>query len=181
MQLLPAICSLLLLATVEGRGRKNKDQLDKCIAPPSWTDVNGTDVLKESRGQVTLLVLLRSNWQYCQVQTFRLQKLLNSLKKGGRYPDAQFMALNMHGHEDTINLLTKWATFPVYQEPKDENVFKLMKGSKDDMFILDRCGRLHFHIPRPWSDLRNKIVSRLYKRVYHGLSKQCAKCSKQKE
>uniref|UniRef100_A0A8C9SF11 Selenoprotein P N-terminal domain-containing protein n=1 Tax=Scleropages formosus TaxID=113540 RepID=A0A8C9SF11_SCLFO len=48
---------------------------------------------------------------------------------------------------------------PVYQQaPRQQNVWKLLNGAKDDFLIYDRCGRLTFHIVLPYTFLQYPYV-----------------------
>lgn len=42
-------------------------------------------------------------------------------------------------------------SFPVYQETSDEEIWSVLRGGKDDMFVYDRCGRMVAYLPFPLS------------------------------
>lgn len=42
---------------------------------------------------------------------------------------------------------------PAYQEATDAGFWKALNGSKDDIIVYDRCGRLSSHVKMPHSNL----------------------------
>ncbi|KAJ7381991.1 selenium binding [Desmophyllum pertusum] len=68
----------------------------------------------------------------------------------------------------SISELESRVSFPVYQEPANQDIMGMLDGKKDDMLIYDRCGLLVYHYsmphvvgPRVWNSLgrvyNNKI------------------------
>lgn len=49
------------------------------------------------------------------------------------------------------SLLRGAVEFPVYQDQTDVDVWRLLGGKRDDVFVYDKCGRLTEHIPFPRS------------------------------
>lgn len=68
-----------------------------------------------------------------------------------------------------INELEKRVSFPIYQDNWKENVWGLLEGGKDDMYLYDRCGRLTFYIPFPLSIIhpQQPIVSAAIHATYY--------------
>lgn len=69
--------------------------------------------------------------------------------------DLEFIIVNSklsHSQEKFYELQRR-VSFGVYQETDEEEVWNLMEGGKDDMFIYDRCGRLTYFVPFPLSIL----------------------------
>uniref|UniRef100_A0A8C8SPY2 Selenoprotein P N-terminal domain-containing protein n=1 Tax=Pelusios castaneus TaxID=367368 RepID=A0A8C8SPY2_9SAUR len=65
---------------------------------------------------------------------------------------------------------------PVYQqEILEPDVWQILDGDKDDFLIYDRCGRLAFHIPLPYSFLHFRYVESAV-RVTH-TKDLCGNCS----
>lgn len=46
----------------------------------------------------------------------------------------------------------------MYQAAPDNDVFQILNGRKDDVYVYDRCGRLAYHIPFPKSYTRYGFV-----------------------
>jgi len=76
------------------------------------------------------------------------------------YDDLSFNGINSkQWHAQPLkNLLEERVSFPVYQASLENDAFQQLGGSKDDMFIYDRCGRLAYHIPYPKSYTRYGFV-----------------------
>ncbi|CAH2296415.1 Hypothetical predicted protein, partial [Pelobates cultripes] len=67
---------------------------------------------------------------------------------------------------------------PVYQpEENQPDVWSLLKGSKDDFLIYDRCGRLVQHLTLPYTFLSFPYVEEAIKDAYCG--KTCGDCEYQ--
>ncbi|XP_076355808.1 uncharacterized protein LOC143249579 [Tachypleus tridentatus] len=66
--------------------------------------------------------------------------------------------------------LNRRVTFPVYQETSNEEVWSVLKGGKDDMFVYDRCGVLSYYIPFPQSVItrNNPIIAAAIFSTYFG-------------
>ncbi|CAM5136552.1 unnamed protein product [Eretmochelys imbricata] len=65
---------------------------------------------------------------------------------------------------------------PVYQqEILEPDVWQILDGDKDDFFIYDRCGRLAFHIPLPYSFLHFRYVESAVRFTY--AKDVCGNCS----
>lgn len=67
---------------------------------------------------------------------------------------------------------------PVYQQEEEQpDVWRLLKGNKDDFLIYDRCGRLVKHIKLPYAFLQFSYVEDAIKSVYH--ENTCGDCKHQ--
>ena len=64
-----------------------------------------------------------------------------------RLTDANFLAINFIGKEDSIRKITRRVRYPVIQDTKKMNAWEKLKGKKDDMYILNRCGKVVLHMP----------------------------------
>ncbi|XP_013784475.1 uncharacterized protein LOC106468587 [Limulus polyphemus] len=75
-----------------------------------------------------------------------------------------FMSQLMRPH------LKRRVTFPVYQETSNEEVWSVLNGGKDDMFVYDRCGVLSYYIPFPQSVItrNNPIIAAAIFSTYFG-------------
>uniref|UniRef100_A0A452IWN0 Selenoprotein P N-terminal domain-containing protein n=1 Tax=Gopherus agassizii TaxID=38772 RepID=A0A452IWN0_9SAUR len=74
--------------------------------------------------------------------------------------------------------LKRWAPeeVPVYQqEILEPDVWQILDGDKDDFLIYDRCGRLAFHIPLPYSFLHFRYVESAVRFTY--TKDVCGNCS----
>lgn len=60
-------------------------------------------------------------------------------------------------------------SFPVYQETSDEEIWSVLRGGKDDMFVYDRCGRMVAYLPFPLSllDVDRSLVYDFIIYAYH--------------
>lgn len=109
-----------------------------CRPPPKWT-VNGSDPMSEVKGNVTLLVLINSSYRFGLKQTSSLENMRRFLYKSG-LKDINFIIINSKDSEaiKTFNELSLRVSFRVYQETETEEVWSVLDGGKDDMFIYDR-------------------------------------------
>jgi len=57
-----------------------------------------------------------------------------------------------------VSYLEERVQFPVYQAAPGNDVFQMLNGRKDDVYVYDRCGRLAYHIPFPKSYTRYGFV-----------------------
>ncbi|KAG6928298.1 selenoprotein Pb-like [Chelydra serpentina] len=74
--------------------------------------------------------------------------------------------------------LKRWAPagVPVYQqEILEPDIWQILDGDKDDFLIYDRCGRLAFHIPLPYSFLHFRYVESAVRVTY--AKDVCGNCS----
>ena len=83
-----------------------------------------------------------------------LETMLNHFRSYGMH-DLEFIIVNskLSHSQDKLHELTKRVSFDVYQETDEEEVWSVMEGDKDDMFVYDRCGRLTYYVPFPLSIL----------------------------
>lgn len=83
-----------------------------------------------------------------------LEALFNHLRSYGM-DDLEFIIVNskLSHSQEKLHELQKRVSFGVYQETDEEEVWSVMEGGKDDMFVYDRCGRLTYFVPFPLSIL----------------------------
>lgn len=85
--------------------------------------------------------------------------------------DIAFLVVNSKKErsQKLLHRLEAKVSFPVYQETEHEEVWNVLSGGKDDMFVYDRCGRLVAYIPYPLSLLDNdrSLVSNFILYAYH--------------
>jgi len=76
------------------------------------------------------------------------------------FEDVTFLGVNSkHWHAELmVSYLKERVRFPVYQAAHGNDVFRMLNGRKDDVYIYDRCGRLAYHIPFPKSYTRYGFV-----------------------
>lgn len=67
--------------------------------------------------------------------------------------DIQFIIINDREQHalDNVGELVRRVSFPVYQDTVRNNIWRSLRGRKDDLLIYDRCGYLTYHIPYPRS------------------------------
>lgn len=98
-----------------------------------------------------------------------LEALLNHFRSYGMN-DLEFIIVNskLSHSQDKLFELQKRVSFPVYQETEEEQVWSVMEGGKDDMYVYDRCGRLTYYIPFPLSILNESpLVSNAILATYY--------------
>jgi len=106
------------------------------------------------------------------VEAFR--KLLLRTK---RYPDARFLAIDFIGKEGSIGRISSRVGYPVIQDTKEMGAWKKLNGKKDDMYVLDRCGKVIFHIPARNSNMKYPTARLRFLYAYNRLIK-CPGCQK---
>ncbi|CAG0923001.1 unnamed protein product [Notodromas monacha] len=140
-----------------GAGAQDPDadpQSHTCLPTKKWS-IKGEDVVANSRGNVTLVALLSASCGFCIRQAFFISLLKDRMEQEGHYFNAAIVneasMLSM-----LYSLKLQEATslkIPVYQETHQDPVWEILGGSRDDILLYDRCGRLAFHIPMPFSDI----------------------------
>ncbi|GBM49294.1 hypothetical protein AVEN_23177-1 [Araneus ventricosus] len=85
-------------------------------------------------------------------QASSLESLLKHFRTYGMN-DLEFMIVNSNlpHSQAVLHELESRVSFPVYQDTVEKNVWGLMEGGKDDIYVYDRCGRLAYYIPYPLS------------------------------
>ena len=62
----------------------------------------------------------------------------------------------MHRKYGTISPRVKQAEFPyikIYDEPKDQDIFGLLKAGIHDILLYDKCGRHQYHYGMPYATM----------------------------
>ncbi|GFS40135.1 hypothetical protein NPIL_350401 [Nephila pilipes] len=85
-------------------------------------------------------------------QASSLESLLKHFRTYGMN-DLEFIIVNSNlpHSQAVLPELTNRVTFDVYQDTVEKNIWGLMEGGKDDIYVYDRCGRLAYYIPYPLS------------------------------
>ncbi|GFQ95091.1 hypothetical protein TNCT_178091, partial [Trichonephila clavata] len=99
---------------------------------------------------------------------------LESLQKHFRtygMNDLEFIIVNSNlpHAQMVLHELTSRVTFDVYQDTIEKNIWGLMEGGKDDIYVYDRCGRLAYYIPYPLSIMNSEetlVVSAILATYY---------------
>uniref|UniRef100_K7FTE4 Selenoprotein Pb-like n=1 Tax=Pelodiscus sinensis TaxID=13735 RepID=K7FTE4_PELSI len=164
----------LVVATPEDVA-ENKTRI--CQPAPQWA-INGTAPMKRELGRVTVVALLKAS-QFCLKQAHSLGGLRAKLSRDG-LTDISYMIVN---EKAALSRAMYWQLkrqapkgVPVYQqELLEPDVWQILDGDKDDFLIYDRCGRLAFHIPLPYSFLHLRYVESAV-RVTHAKD-FCGNCS----
>lgn len=97
-----------------------------------------------------------------------LETLRNHFQSYG-LTELEFIIVNskLSHSQERIEELRNRVSFEVFQETNEEEVWSLLEGGKDDMFVYDRCGRLTFYIPFPLSILNESpLVARAVLATY---------------
>ncbi|KAG8194047.1 hypothetical protein JTE90_028389 [Oedothorax gibbosus] len=86
---------------------------------------------------------------------------LESLRKHFRtygMTDLRFMIVNsnLQHAQQIVHELQNRVSFDVHQDTKENNVWGLLEGGKDDIYVYDRCGRLAYYIPFPLSIMNHQ-------------------------
>lgn len=122
-----------------------------CNKPPKWT-INGQPIMETTKGNVTLVALLTASVPFCQQQAENLEALLQEFYLEN-ITNLSFFIINLKlpSEELMINDLKEKVTFPVYQDNDYDNVWQKLQGGSNDIYIYDKCGRLTYYIPFPFS------------------------------
>uniref|UniRef100_A0A452IWN6 Selenoprotein P N-terminal domain-containing protein n=1 Tax=Gopherus agassizii TaxID=38772 RepID=A0A452IWN6_9SAUR len=158
-----AVATLLgLVSATLAEVAENKTRL--CQPAPRW-EINGTAPMTGALGRVT----------FC----LNLGGLREKLSQDG-LADISYMIVNEKTPLSRAMFweLKRWAPeeVPVYQqEILEPDVWQILDGDKDDFLIYDRCGRLAFHIPLPYSFLHFRYVESAVRFTY--TKDVCGNCS----
>ena len=137
-----------------------------CQSPGEWmvdqdglaTKTSGSfNPIVESMGNVSVIFLLKAAESMDQVQATRIRDMVNFLRSTG-LTDIKFFIVNSRdpaSFEKRSLLMERvsGSEIQVYQETDIVSIWDKLKGSRGDLFIYDRCGRLTYYIPSPLSVL----------------------------
>ncbi|XP_063795499.1 selenoprotein Pb-like isoform X2 [Pseudophryne corroboree] len=149
-----------------------------CKPAPHWSI--GSEVpMGKSYGQVTVVALLQASCGFCLIQAANMGPLRDKLTSQG-LTNISYMIVNDQSSFSKLLFeeLKRRAPegVPVYQQlPKQDDVWDILDGNKDDFLIYDRCGRLTFHIRLPHSILHFPYVYAAIHQTYYEDS--CQNCS----
>jgi len=131
------VCFCAVLGTQLSKVVEGKAQL--CHPPPNWTINNGSDPMKQSSGNVTLVTLLNASFRFGVKQASSMENMLNFFKSTG-FKEFQFIIINANDFEASQKFkeLSDKVSFAVYQETDSEKVWDLLDGGIGDIFIYDR-------------------------------------------
>lgn len=168
----------LALCLLPWRGTESHIPSSICKQPPSWS-IAEQDPMLNSLGSVTVVALLQASWYLCILQASRLENLRVKLENEG-YSNISYVVVNHQGINSQlkyIHLKNKVSHhILVYQQEENQtDVWTLLKGSKDDFLIYDRCGRLVYHLALPYSFLTFPYVEEAIKIAY--CEETCGNCS----
>uniref|UniRef100_A0A8C4WC17 Selenoprotein P N-terminal domain-containing protein n=1 Tax=Gopherus evgoodei TaxID=1825980 RepID=A0A8C4WC17_9SAUR len=178
-----AVATLLgLVSATLADVAENKTRL--CQPAPRW-EINGTAPMTGALGRVTVVALLKASRSRGPVPHPRsprlpsLGGLREKLSQDG-LADISYMIVNEKTPLSRAMFweLKRWAPeeVPVYQqEILEPDVWQILDGDKDDFLIYDRCGRLAFHIPLPYSFLHFRYVESAVRFTY--TKDVCGNCS----
>ncbi|GFY76460.1 hypothetical protein TNIN_124891 [Trichonephila inaurata madagascariensis] len=104
------------------------------------------------------------------LQASSLESLLKHFRTYGMN-DLEFIIVNSNlpHSQMVLHELTSRVTFDVYQDTIEKNIWGLMEGGKDDIYVYDRCGRLAYYIPYPLSIMNSEealVVSAILATYY---------------
>ncbi|RLU26421.1 hypothetical protein DMN91_000215, partial [Ooceraea biroi] len=155
--------------------------------PKYFEQCHSVNIWREHLGHVCVLAFLDPSWQYSFRQAVMLNVLSSRMRKSG-FPDIRFFAispppdLTQDDTEDDeeIEAWRQIATmFPdtenfvninadIFKEGNSEIIFlrdgpqlqiwKTFRASKDQVVVIDRCGRLTYQVIVPWSILHLPYV-----------------------
>lgn len=113
------------------------------------------------------------------MQASRLDKLRQKLEREG-LENVTYFVVNSQEQEsqkmyDHLKSKASENINVFQQEEHKSDIWKLLKGEKDDFLIYDRCGRLIYHIGLPYSLLRLPYVERAVRVAY--CKTPCGNCS----
>ncbi|KPP74557.1 hypothetical protein Z043_106272, partial [Scleropages formosus] len=125
----------------------DRDPSKICEPPPQW-EIDGRAPMQEHLGNVVVAA--------------NMGVLRNKLLRYG-LRNVSYLIVNQQdiSSRRQYQELKRRAPkeIPVYQQaPRQQNVWKLLNGAKDDFLIYDRCGRLTFHIVLPYTFLQYPYV-----------------------
>ncbi|XP_066454086.1 selenoprotein Pb-like [Eleutherodactylus coqui] len=149
-----------------------------CKPPPPWS-VADEEPMGRSIGQVAVVALLQASCGFCLVQAANMGPLRDKLADRG-LTNISYIIVNdqsfLSKHMFPELKRSAPAGIPVYQQlPDQEDVWKILDGSKDDFLVYDRCGRLTFHIRLPFSYLHFPYVEAAIISTYY--EDYCQNCS----
>lgn len=159
-----ALIVLLLAITskVEGQGQQRLPRLQRCEVPPRFS-VNGEEPMTLARGHVTLVALLTSTCSFCIRQAQSLETLHSAYLANNT--DVRMMIINGGPHpdpdEEGEGVFERTVSFDVYHDDSRHTMWsQVFRGGKDDILIFNRCGKMTYHLPFPYSYLGYSYVTR---------------------
>lgn len=101
--------------------------------------------LEAFRGAPTMVVLLSAGCSYCLGQTVKLEQLWWELQAAGH--EFHFVVVNLKSMSERQQNLLDRASFPMFQDTDETNVWEFMGGGKDDFYFYDSEGTLAAWFP----------------------------------
>ncbi|XP_023221607.1 uncharacterized protein LOC111623311 isoform X1 [Centruroides sculpturatus] len=142
---------MLLWATLAILFVTGASKPEVCEEPPKWS-YNGLSMMDNSQGNITLIALLTASEPFCLQQAERLEALFQDLSSQG-LTNITFLIINQKSllADLMVDDLENKVSFPVYQDNDHDKIWKKLEGGNQDIYIYDKCGRLTYYIPFPFS------------------------------
>jgi len=117
-----------------------------------------TGVGEASEGHVTVVGLLSASCGYSRRHAVTLDGLQQELSSGGI--PVEMIGINARSSAAHLmaSELGQLVNFTVYQSSRQNNYWSQLGGLKDDVFIYDKCGRLSYFVPFPYSFVPMRFV-----------------------
>jgi len=130
----------------------------RCKMSPAW-QINGTyPVLQAAkRGYATILFLMKTPCRSCWHDVQALNDWAKWYKAVGIKAKVIVLAHKNYG-VIPFQARRSYRYVHFYNEPKDQNIFKLLKARYHDILMYDKCGRHVYHYGQPWSSLWKPFV-----------------------
>ncbi|XP_012529986.1 uncharacterized protein LOC105833090 [Monomorium pharaonis] len=174
----PTVGAVLLLASLvstaarKGREEQEDGYFEQCRFVNAWKE--------RLLGHVSVLAFLDPAWQYSFRQAVMLEMLSSRLRKSG-FPDIRFFVISpspgstenessedeleieawrdigaKHSEMDSFAddfLRVNETKITFLQDDSRSRIWEKFRASRDQMIIIDRCGKLTYHVIVPWSIL----------------------------
>lgn len=148
-----------------------------CQVAPHW-EIGNQSPMEQLSGQLVVVALLKASWQFCLTQAAKLGILRDKLSLQG-LKNIHYIIVNEKTLESRamywkLKLKTP-KNITVYQQSAFRpDVWRILRGNKDDFLIYDRCGKLTFHITSPYSYLNFRYVEAAIMATYN--TDYCGNC-----
>jgi len=150
----------------------------RCMYSPRWKIDGINAVYKASEeGYMVILYLIKADCRLCYDELRSLHIWAEYYKKIDK--KIRIIAIN-HRSKPRPKAHKYFPLIEMYEEPKNKNIFKLLKGRAGDVFVYDKCGRHLYKYGYPYSSLIKPFIRLAVQNTEYHYKTMCGPCSTKK-
>lgn len=147
----------------------------RCSHSP-W-EIDGVNPVMEEakRGNMVVLLMLKPNTRFAKHQLDYLNDLIGYYKNIAGWK-VSLMVLIHRSKKLPEYLPRMYKHIKFYQEPRAQNIFKILRATYGHIITYDECGRQQYSIGPPYSYQRYDFVGGAIKNTKNNYISLCGKC-----